>query len=125
MPSKTSTLVHGQGHHFSKAETRHHRPRMQEGKGGKSLTEYKEPIYLHKSRNTPQIADPAAPSDVDAHELDDSRLLKKLLPHGQERRGCKNRDVDLLKRRNKAVLSGVFQYLESEDDPQGEAVDFE
>jgi hypothetical protein len=126
MPSKTSTLVRGQGRHFSKAEARRHRRRTQEVKGGKSLPENKEPIYLHKSRNTPQIADPAALGDFDAHELDDSRLLKKLLPHGQERRGCKDRDVDLrIKRRDKAVSSGAFPYPGSEEDVQGEFGEFE
>ncbi|KAK7710499.1 hypothetical protein SLS64_000187 [Diaporthe eres] len=126
MPSKTSTLVHGQRLHFSKAGTRYDKRKKQEGKGKKTRPESKEPIHLHKSRNTPQVADPAAAGDIHAHEYDDDRLLKKLLPHGQEHRGCKGRDVDLrIKRDNKAVSSGVFQHLENEDSTYDEAEDFE
>ncbi|KAK2607641.1 hypothetical protein N8I77_006304 [Diaporthe amygdali] len=126
MPSITSTLGNGQARHFSKAETRRHRRKTQERKGKKSRPCSKEPIDLHKSRNIPQIADPAAPGDIHAHEFDDSRLLKKLMPQGQERRGCKSRDVDLrIKRDNKAVFSGVCQPLESEANAYGEEEDFE
>lgn len=125
MPSKTSTLVSGQGHHFSKAETRRHRQRVQDRKSGKSVLKFKEPIYLHKSRDTPQIGDLSAPDQVCAHEFDDSMLPKKLLPRGQERRGCKTRDVDLrIKRDNKAISGGGFQGPESKDCLQGEAENF-
>ncbi|KAG6360498.1 hypothetical protein INS49_011560 [Diaporthe citri] len=126
MPSKTSAPVHGQRLHFSHAETRRNMREKQKRKGKKTRPESKEPIYLHKSRNTTQIADPAAPGDIHAHEYDDHRLLDKLLPHGQEHRGCKDRDVDLrIKRDNKAISSGVCQHLESEDIAYDEAEDFE
>lgn len=130
MPSKTSTVAHGQRLHFSKAETRRTMRQKQERKGQrkgkKSRPESKEPTYLHKSRNTPQVADPASPGDIHAHEYDGDRLLEKLLPHGQERRGCKSRDVDLrIKRNNKAVSSRACQHVESEDDAYYGAEDFE
>lgn len=100
--------------------------KKQEQKVKKTRPESKEPIYLHKSRNTPQVADPAAPGDIHAHEYDDDMLLEKLLPHGQEHRGCKSRDVDLrIKRDNKAVSSGACQHLESDDSAYDEAEDFE
>lgn len=91
------------------------RRQTQERKGEKSLPEPKDPIYLHKSRETPQVADPAAPGDADAHGFDDGKLLAKLLPRDHEHRGCKSKDVDLrIKRDNKAVSSGVCQHLESD-----------
>lgn len=119
-------LAHGQRLHFSKAETRRNKREKRKIKGKKTRPESKEPIHLHRSRNTPQVADAAAPDDIHAHEYDDDRLLEKLLPHGQEHRGCKGRDVDLhIKRDNKAVSSGACQYLESEDSAYDGAEDFE
>lgn len=92
-------------------------------KGKTARPESKEPIYLHRSRKTPRFADPAGPGDAHAHEYDDDRPLEKRLPHGQEHRGCKNRDVDLrIKRDNKALSS---QYLDSEESAYDEAEDFE
>ncbi|KAI3392365.1 hypothetical protein diail_5845 [Diaporthe ilicicola] len=119
--SMTSTLVEEQGRHFSKAETRRYRQMTQRRKGKKARPEPKEPIYVSKSRSTPQVADPAAPGDVQAHEYDDSSLLQKLMPRGQEHRGCKTRDVDLrIKRDNKAVSTGTFQNLDNDDSAYGE-----
>lgn len=126
MPSKTSTVVHGHRLHFSKAEKRRNMREKQERKGKKARPESKEPTYLHKSRNMPQVADLAAPGDAHAHEYDDDRVLEKLLPHGQEHRGCKSRDVDLrIKRDNKAVSRGVSQHLDREDIIDGNFDDFE
>lgn len=126
MPSKTSTLVQDQRLHFSKAETRRTTREKQKRKGKKTRPEPKEPIHLHKSRNAPQVADSAASGDIYAHEYDDERLLEKLLPHGQEHRGCKCRDVDLrIKRDNKAVSSGICEHFESEDNAYDESEDFE
>lgn len=126
MPSKTSALVHGQRLHFSKAETRRNTREKQKRKGKEIRPESKEPIHLHKSRNKPRVADPADSDDIHAHEYDDDRLLEKLLPHGQGRRGCKSRDVDLrIKRDNKVVSSGVYQQLESEDTAYDKAENFE
>lgn len=123
MPSKTSTVAHGQRLHFSKAERRRNMREKQVRKGKTARLESKEPIHLHRSRNTPQVADPAGPGDAHAHEYDDDRLLEKLLPHGQEHRGCKDRDVDLsTKRDNKSASS---QHLDSEESPYDEAEDFE
>lgn len=123
MPSKTSTVAHGQRLHFSKSERRRNMREKQLRKGKTARPESKDPIYLHSSRNTPQVADPAGPGDAHAHEYDDDTLLEKLLPHGQEHRGCRNRDVDLrIKRDNKAVSS---QHLNSEESACDEAEDFE
>lgn len=123
MPSETSTVAHGQRLHFSKAERRRNMRERQPIKGKTARLESKKPIYLHSSRNTPQVADPAGPSDAHAHEYDDDRLLEKLLPHGQEHRGCKTRDVDLrIKRDNKAVSR---QHLDCEESVHDEAEDFE
>ncbi|KAL1855735.1 hypothetical protein Daus18300_011018 [Diaporthe australafricana] len=122
MSTNTSSLTDGQDHQLSKAEKRRRTRRMQKRRGKKTRSASNAPIHLKKSRNTPQVADPAAPGDVHAHEYDDSRLLKKLIPDGQEHRGCESRDVDLrIKRDNKAVSTGTSQGLESEDSTYGEA----
>lgn len=97
--------------------------KKQDRKGKKARLDSKEPPYLHKSRNTPEVTDPVGPGDAHAHEYDDDRPLEKLLPHVQEHRGCKNRDVDLrIKSDNKAVSR---QHLDSEESACDEAEDFE
>lgn len=128
MPSKTSTLAHSKHLQFSKTETRRNMRENQKRKGKNIRPDFKDPIYLHKSRNEPQVADPVAPGDTHAHAHahDDNRLLKKLLPQGQEHRGCKSRDVDLrTKRDNKSIPSGVCQHIEGEGASYDKLEDFE
>lgn len=123
MPSKTSTVAHGQRLHFSKAERRRNMREKQLRNGKTARPESKEAIYLHRSRNKPPVAELSGPGDAHAHEYDDDRLLEKPLPHGQEHRGCKDRDVDLrIKRDNKAASS---QHLDSDESAYDEAEDFE
>lgn len=124
MSTNTSPLASGHGHQISEAENLHHTQRAQERQGKEIRPESSAPIYLEKSRNMPQIANPAGPGDVLAHEYDDSRLLKKLMPHDQEHRGCKSRDVDLrIKRDNKALSTGACRHRESEDNIDDETLE--